>query len=97
MNTIDALILGIIQGITEWLPISSEGIVSLYLTSKGIPLHQLEMIFDCGNNIDRDRNTAIDVMLRYLSQNANWTGYREFLDNLQAGLQLVVTCKNLHV
>jgi putative transposase len=54
------------------------------------------MIFDCGNNIDRDRNSAINIMLRYLSQNANWTGYREFLDNLQRGLQLVVICKNLH-
>jgi putative transposase len=61
-----------------------------------MPLHQREMVCDCGNNIDRDRNSAINIMLRYLSQNANWTGYREFLDNLQTGLQLVVTCKNLH-
>jgi hypothetical protein len=61
-----------------------------------MPLHQREMICDCGNNIDRDRNSAINIMLRYLSQNANWTGYRDFLDNLQTGLQLVVICKNLH-
>jgi putative transposase len=61
-----------------------------------MPLYQREMICDCGNNIDRDRNSAINIMFRYLSQNAIWTGYQEFLDNLQTELQLVVTCKNLH-
>ncbi|MFP4654474.1 MAG: RNA-guided endonuclease InsQ/TnpB family protein [Methanohalobium sp.] len=45
---------------------------------------------DCGNFIDRDQNSAINIMLRYLSQYANWTGYRDFLDNLrQTGLPMV--------
>ncbi len=61
-----------------------------------MPLDQREMICDCGNNIDRDRNSSINIMLRYLSQNAIWTGYQDFLDNLQTELQIVVTCKNLH-
>jgi len=38
---------------------------------------------DCGNVIDRDRNSAITIMKRYLSQNALWTGYQAFLGNLR--------------
>lgn len=38
---------------------------------------------DCGTVLDRDRNAAINIMLRYLSQNALWTGYREFSGNLR--------------
>ncbi len=41
------------------------------------------MSCDCGNNIDRDRNSAVNIMLRYLSQNALWTGYQQFVDNLR--------------
>nr|WP_231585701.1 MULTISPECIES: transposase [unclassified Methanosarcina] len=44
---------------------------------------------DCGNVIDRDRNSAINIMKRFLSQNALWTGYQSFSDNLQqTGLQM---------
>jgi putative transposase len=44
---------------------------------------------DCGTVLDRDRNAAINIMLRYLSQNALWTGYREFTGNLrQTGLRI---------
>jgi len=39
MNTTDAIILGIIQGIFEWLPVSSEGMTTLYLIAKN---HTLE-------------------------------------------------------
>jgi putative transposase len=46
-------------------------------------LKDREMVCDCGNNIDRDRNSAINIMLRYLSQNALWTGYQQFVDNLR--------------
>ncbi|MFX1351218.1 MAG: zinc ribbon domain-containing protein [Promethearchaeota archaeon] len=38
---------------------------------------------DCGNVIDRDKNGAINIMKRYLSQNALGTGYQEFLGNLR--------------
>nr|WP_229389297.1 transposase [Methanosarcina sp. DH2] len=44
---------------------------------------------DCGNVIDRDRNSAINIMKRFLSQNALWTSYQKFSDNLrQTGLQM---------
>ncbi|WP_052722625.1 zinc ribbon domain-containing protein [Methanosarcina sp. WWM596] len=44
---------------------------------------------DCGNVINRDRNSAINIMKRFLSQNALWTGYQKFSDNLrQTGLQM---------
>ena len=43
----------------------------------------------CGNVIDRDRNSAINIMKRFLSQNALWTSYQQFIDNLrQTGLQM---------
>ena len=41
------------------------------------------MSCDCGNEMDRDRNSAINIMKRFLSQNALWTGYRLFADNLR--------------
>ncbi|TQD29231.1 RNA-guided endonuclease TnpB family protein [Methanolobus vulcani] len=53
-----------------------------------MPLSQRDMICDCGNKIDRDRNSSINIMTRYLSQNAIWTGYREFLGNLQIKLHI---------
>jgi putative transposase len=44
---------------------------------------------DCGTVLDRDRNAAINILLRYLSQNALWTGYRQFTGNLrQTGLRI---------
>jgi putative transposase len=39
------------------------------------------MLCDCGNNIDIDRNSSINIMFRYLSQNALWTSYLQFVDN----------------
>jgi putative transposase len=38
---------------------------------------------DCGNLIDRDKNSTISIMLRFLSQNAMWTGYQQFVGNLR--------------
>lgn len=50
------------------------------------------MICDCGNRIDRDRNSAINIMTRYLSQNALWTGYQQFVDNLRhEGIEMYPT------
>ncbi len=52
-----------------------------------MPLYKRNLSCDCGNEIDRDRNSAINIMVRYLSQNAIWTGYRRFAYNLrQTGL-----------
>ena len=48
-----------------------------------MPPEKRVMICDCGNNIDRDRNSAVNIMLRFLSQNALWTGYQQFVDNLR--------------
>jgi putative transposase len=54
-----------------------------------MPLWVRVMCCDCGNVIDRDKNSSVDIMLRFLSQNALWTGYRKFCGNLRkTGLQL---------
>jgi putative transposase len=38
---------------------------------------------DCGNIMDRDRNSAVNIMVRYLLQNALWTSYQQFVGNLR--------------
>ena len=54
-----------------------------------MPLWERTMKCDCGNVTDRDRNSAINIMKRFLSQNALWTSYQKFSDNLrQTGLQM---------
>ncbi len=54
-----------------------------------MPLMNREYVCDCGNVIDRDRNSAINIMSRYLSQNGLWTAYQQFADNLrQTGLAI---------
>jgi putative transposase len=58
-------------------------------TRHDMPLWERIMKCDCGNVIDRDRNSAINIMKRFLSQNALWTSYQQFVDNLrQTGLQM---------
>ena len=47
-----------------------------------MPLEIRVMNCDCGNVIDRDRNSAINIMIRYLSQNAPDT-LSTFVDNLR--------------
>ncbi|MGM0770622.1 MAG: RNA-guided endonuclease InsQ/TnpB family protein [Halobacteriota archaeon] len=52
-----------------------------------MPLYERDMKCDCGNKIDRDRNSSINIMIRYLSNFATWTGYEQFAHNLrQTGL-----------
>ena len=52
-----------------------------------MPLKNREYECDCGNKIDRDKNSAINIMARYLSQNGLWTAYQQFAGNLrQTGL-----------
>jgi putative transposase len=48
-----------------------------------MPLWVRVMRCDCGNVLDRDKNSSVNVMLRFLSQNALWTGYQLFVDNLR--------------
>ena len=48
-----------------------------------MPTSERVMLCNCGNNIDRDRNSAVNIMVRYLLQNALWTGYQQFVDNLR--------------
>ena len=48
-----------------------------------MPVWKRTMVCDCGNIIDRDRNSAVNIMCRFLSQNAKWTGYQQFADNLR--------------
>ena len=48
-----------------------------------MPLSKRTMECDCGNVIDRDRSSAINIMIRFLSQNALWTGYQQFVGNLR--------------
>jgi len=56
---------------------------------KDMPLYQRTYICDCGNNMDRDKNSSVNIMCNFLSQNALWTGYRQFADNLrQTGLDI---------
>ena len=50
---------------------------------KDMPLEIREYMCGCGNVIDRDKNSAINIMLRYLSQNGLWTAYQQFADNLR--------------
>ena len=56
-----------------------------YVCSKlhDMPLWTRTMSCDCGNVLDRDRNSSVDIMVRFLSQNALWTGYRKFCGNLR--------------
>ncbi|MFA5216864.1 RNA-guided endonuclease InsQ/TnpB family protein [Sulfuricurvum sp.] len=56
-----------------------------------MPLEKREYICDkCGNKIDRDRNSAVNMMINYLSQNGLWTAYWLFVSNLrQTGLAIV--------
>lgn len=48
-----------------------------------MPLWKRTMECECGNIIDRDRNSAINHMLRFLSQNGLWIAYQKFVNNLK--------------
>jgi len=54
-------------------------------------LSQRTMKCDCGNIIDRDRNSAINIMINFLSQNGLWTAYQKFVNNLKREGFLVPT------
>ena len=43
----------------------------------------------CGNKMDRDDNSSVNIMLRFLSQNGLWMAYQQFVDNLrQTGIAI---------
>ncbi|MFX0065763.1 MAG: zinc ribbon domain-containing protein [Candidatus Hermodarchaeota archaeon] len=47
-------------------------------------LPQRVFLCECGNRLDRDYNTAINIMLRFLSRHALWTSYQQrFVGNLR--------------
>ncbi len=48
-----------------------------------MPLWKRVMECECGVTMDRDRNSAVNIMVRFLSQNALWTGYQQFAGNLR--------------
>jgi len=54
-----------------------------------MPITKRIMDCDCGNVIDRDKNSSINIMLRFLSQNGLWTAYQQFVGNLrQTGIPI---------
>lgn len=56
-----------------------------------MPLDKRVYKCDCGNVMDRDENSAINILLRYLSTNGLWTAYSQFVSNLrQTGLTITV-------
>ncbi|MCG2717556.1 MAG: transposase, partial [Nanoarchaeota archaeon] len=58
---------------------------------KEMPLYKRVYKCDCGNVIDRDENSAVNILLRYLSTNGLWTAYQQFIGNLrQTGLTIIV-------
>ena len=48
-----------------------------------MPLSIRVMTCDCGNVIDRDANSSVNIMSDFLSANAKWTGLSEFQTNLR--------------
>jgi putative transposase len=55
-----------------------------------MPINQRVYNCDCGNIMDRDRNSANDIMMLSLSQNALWTSYQKFSDGLLKTIQLEI-------
>ncbi|MFX0064107.1 MAG: RNA-guided endonuclease InsQ/TnpB family protein [Candidatus Hermodarchaeota archaeon] len=50
---------------------------------QAMPLYQRIYLCECGNQMDRDQNAAVNIMVRFLSRHAMRTGYQDFLDNLR--------------
>ena len=52
---------------------------------KDMPLYERRYVCDCGNDIDRDRNSAVNIMQRFLSQMPSGLA-AEILGNLRTGV-----------
>ena len=64
---------------------------------KDMPLSERVYVCECGNRIDRDKNSAVNIMLRFLSQNGLWTAYWQFVSNLRhTGLTIVSHSEEAH-
>jgi putative transposase len=48
-----------------------------------MPLWIRVMKCDCGNVIERDKNSSVNIIVRFLSQYALWMGYQQFVGNLR--------------
>ncbi len=46
---------------------------------------------DCGNYLDRDCNSAVNIMVRFLSSNVMCTDYQQFADNLRTGSGIIIS------
>lgn len=54
---------------------------------KDMPLNERQYICDkCGNNIDRDRNSAVNIMQRFLSQMPSGSATDNIISNLRTGV-----------
>ena len=71
MNSTEAIILGIIQGLTEFLPVSSSG--HLVLFQKLFGLKQAELFFDVGVHLGT-LVAVIVVFRRERKENNNGAG-----------------------
>ncbi|MFX1533707.1 MAG: RNA-guided endonuclease InsQ/TnpB family protein [Promethearchaeota archaeon] len=48
-----------------------------------MPLHKRIFDCECGNRMDRDQNSAVNIMVRFLSRHAPRVGYQQFVDKLR--------------
>lgn len=55
-----------------------------------MPIYQRVYNCDCGNIMDRDRNSANSIMMLALSQNALWTSYQKFSNGLLKTIHLEI-------
>ncbi|GAB6906413.1 Undecaprenyl-diphosphatase [Desulfosarcina cetonica] len=79
MNTIEAIVLGTVQGLTEFLPVSSSGHLVLFQNLFG--LKDPELLFDISLHV----GTLLAVLIVF---------YREILDILTALVQLPMRLKS---
>jgi putative transposase len=62
-----------------------------------MPLWKRTISCDCGNVINRDKNSSVGIMVRFLSQSALWTGYQQFCGNLRkTGLPVPLRVLEVH-
>ena len=58
---------------------------------RGMKIWDRIMKCDCGNEMDRDKNSAINIMIRFLSQNALVDGLLSFRESILRQTGLAIT------